>query len=61
MVQYLKIFRNHDEYENSGEKPVISHCVKEVHIHFDNCYYQFLDGGNPGEGDYDLDGGYYFI
>lgn len=61
MVQYLKIFRNHDEYENSGEKPVVSHCVAEVHVHFDNTYYQFLDGGNPVEGDYDLDGGYYFI
>ena len=60
MSQYLKIFITHDEYEECGEKPVISHCVKEVHIHFDNCYYQFLDGGNPSEEDYDLDGGYYF-
>ena len=61
MGDFLKLFRNHDEYENSGEKPVVSHCVAEVHVHFDNTYYQFLDGGNPVEGDYDLDGGYYFI
>lgn len=61
MIQYLKIFINHNEYENSGEKPKISHCVEEVHIHFDNYYYQFLDDGNPMDGDYDLDGGYYFI
>ena len=61
MKQYLKLYLNHDEYENSGEKPMISHCVEEIHIHFDNSYYQLLDGGNPMEGDYDLDGGYYFI
>lgn len=61
MKQYLKLYINHDEYENDGEKPCISHCIMEVHIHLDGYYYQFLDEGNPSEGDYNLDGGYYFF
>ena len=60
MGQYLKIFLNHEEYVNTSDKPAISHCVEEVHIHFDNYYYQLLDGGNPSGTNYDLDGGYYF-
>jgi hypothetical protein len=61
MTQYLKIFKDHKEYGKSGVKPVISHCVAEIHLHFDNYYYQYLDDGNPTDGYYDLNGGYYFI
>jgi hypothetical protein len=60
MAQYLKLFRDHEEYEESGEKPYISHCIEQVHIHSDNTYYPGCEDGNPGEEDYDLDGGYYY-
>jgi len=60
MGQYLKLFRDHDEYEEAGEKPYVSHCIKQVHVHFDNTYYPGSEDGDPGEDDYDLDGGYYY-
>jgi hypothetical protein len=61
MPQHLKLFRTHDDYEEGGEKPYISHCIVQVHVHYDNTYYPGSDDGNPEEDeDYDLDGGYYF-
>ena len=59
MAKYLKLYRNHKEYARSSTKPFISHCIGEIHLHFDSYYYQHLDDGNPREGAYDLDGGYY--
>ena len=59
MKQHLKLFKNHEEYEETGEKPNVSHCIEDVHVHFDNTYYPGSEDGNPGDEDYDLDGGYY--
>lgn len=58
MAQYLKLFKNHEEYENCTDKPTIAHCIAEVHIHYYDSYYPGCEDGYPT--DYDLDGGYYF-
>ena len=59
MAQYLKIYRNHEEYELDKEKPFISHCVIEVHIHIDNSYYYGSDDEIPCV-DYEEGGRYYY-
>ena len=59
MTQYLKLFNNHNEYDECGEKPIISHCIKEIHIHQDNGYEYGSDDDDPGLEDYDLDAGYF--
>lgn len=55
MSQYLKLFRNHEEYDENKDKPVVSHCIKEVHIHKDNQFNYGSDDEDPD--DYDLDAG----
>jgi hypothetical protein len=57
MAQYLKLFKNHAEYDECDDKPTISHCIEETHIHKDNGY----DYGSEDEDpvDYDLDAGYF--
>lgn len=55
MSQYLKLFRDHEEYDENQDKPVVSHCIKEVHIHKDNQFNYGSEGDDPI--DYDLDAG----
>lgn len=61
MIQYLKLFKNHDEYELSSEKPCISHCIEEVHVHFDNTYnFGSLDEVPCVGDEYTFEGRYYY-
>lgn len=60
MGQYLKLYRSHEEYENTDNRPYISHCIKEVHIHSDNGFNYGSDDDDPELDDYDLDAGYFF-
>ena len=59
MSQYLKLFRDHEEYDSYRDKPIISHCIKEVHIHNDNQFNYGSDDDDPSDEDYDLDAGYF--
>lgn len=61
MARYLKLFRNHKNYEASRESFFIAHCIQEIHLHYSNTYYFGSDDGNPDVGDeYVLDGRYYY-
>ena len=55
MSQYLKLFKDHEEYDENKDKPVVSHCIKEVHIHKDNQFNYGSEDADPT--DYDLDAG----
>ena len=59
MSQYLKLFKTHEEYDENQEKPIVSHCIKEVHVHKDNSFNYGSDDTDPDEDDYDLDAGYF--
>lgn len=59
MTNYLKIFRDMDEYAENCERPVYSHIVENIVMFFDNNYNPCQDDGCPPDGCCDLDGGYY--
>ncbi len=65
MAKYLRLFKNHEEYEDvsqSGETIYKAHCIENVHLHNDNTYYPGSQDGYPEEDPEDdgLDGGYYY-
>lgn len=34
MSEYLKLFKNHSEYETIEEKPIYGHCIEEIELHY---------------------------
>lgn len=59
MDNYLKLYKNHEEYDESQDKGVISHCIQEVHIHNDNSYNYGSEDSDPDVSDEHLTAGYF--
>lgn len=59
MSQYLKLFKTHNEYDEDQDKPDVSHCIEQVHVHKDNQFNYGSTDEDPGEEDYDLDAGFF--
>lgn len=59
MFNYLKLFRDKDEYDETCKKPIFSHLINEVIFIFDNGFDNCSEDGCPPEGCCDLDGGYF--
>jgi hypothetical protein len=34
MRNYLKLFKNYNEYETVSEKPTVGHCISDIVLHY---------------------------